>query len=305
MTVSVTSVNDAPVGKANGTVTTVEDFSYTFSTTDFASATGSVFDPKDNPANALAGVRITTLPNNGQLLLNNVAVGQGDFVTATQIAAGQLRFAPAANANGQTYASFTFQVKDNGRTANGGADTDPSPKSLTIQVLSVNDAPQGTDRTINVIQSSVAQSFPRTFTASDFGFLDAPPNGSDSPPNGFLSVNIDALPTNGGTLKVNGVAQTAPFSILISDIDQLTYTSGVGQTANDTIKFRVQDDGGTDVVTDGVHTATGVDTDPVMRSLTMHPTAPAAGSARLLEHVGHGHGRCDLQLQRLRLPVHR
>ena len=34
-------------------------------------------------------------------------------------------FTPAANANGAGYASFTFQVQDDGGTANGGVDLDP------------------------------------------------------------------------------------------------------------------------------------------------------------------------------------
>src|SRR5262249_17364928 len=84
MTISVTSLNDAPVGKA-GTVTTIEDSTYTFLTGDFVATNangtinGSVFDPKDFNAttqtfNAFAGVRITILPNNGQLLLNGNGV---------------------------------------------------------------------------------------------------------------------------------------------------------------------------------------------------------------------------------------
>ena len=35
-------------------------------------------------------------------------------------------FTPAANANGAAYASFTFQVQDDGGTANGGVDLDPT-----------------------------------------------------------------------------------------------------------------------------------------------------------------------------------
>ena len=51
-----------------------------------------------------------------------------------------------ANANGAGYASFTFQVRDNGGTANGGVDLDPSRNTITIDVTSVNDAPSGTTR---------------------------------------------------------------------------------------------------------------------------------------------------------------
>ena len=52
-----------------------------------------------------------------------------------------LTYAPAADANGADYATFTFKVPDDGGTANGGVDLDPSANTLTIDVTSVNDAP--------------------------------------------------------------------------------------------------------------------------------------------------------------------
>ena len=82
-------------------------------------------DPDDSPANALAGVKIDGLPAAGQLLLGGVAVTAGEIVAAADIAAGKLTFAPGANENGAGYASFTFQVQDDGGTANGGVDLDP------------------------------------------------------------------------------------------------------------------------------------------------------------------------------------
>ena len=50
------------------------------------------------------------------------------------------RATPAANANGVGYATFTFQVRDDGGTANGGANLDDSPNTIKINVTSVNDA---------------------------------------------------------------------------------------------------------------------------------------------------------------------
>src|SRR5262249_55434390 len=46
----------------------------------------------------------------------------------------QLIFTPAANASGINYASFTFQVQDDGGTS-PGADLDPTPKTMTINVV--------------------------------------------------------------------------------------------------------------------------------------------------------------------------
>ncbi len=92
--VSVTAVNDAPLG-ADKTVSTNEDTAYTFATADFGFT-----DPSDTPANALAAVKITTLPAAGSLKLDGVAVAVGEFVAAADIAAGKLKFFPAANGNG-------------------------------------------------------------------------------------------------------------------------------------------------------------------------------------------------------------
>src|SRR5207253_1864313 len=117
-----------------------ENVPYTFASADFGFT-----DPNDNPANALLAVKITTLPGAGTLTDNGVAVTAGQFVTATDISSGLLVFTPATNANGAAYASFTFQVQDDGGTANGGVDLDQSPKTLTINVTSVNNAPAGTD----------------------------------------------------------------------------------------------------------------------------------------------------------------
>src|SRR4029434_8894571 len=138
MTVDVTSVNDAPVG-TNKTVTTLEDTAYAFAAADFG-----LTDPSDSPANALSAVTITTVPGAGSLTLSGVAVTAGQSVSAANIASGNLMFTPAANASGAGYASFTFQVQDDGGTANGGADTDASPNTMTVNVTAVNDTPVNT-----------------------------------------------------------------------------------------------------------------------------------------------------------------
>ncbi len=73
----------------------------------------------------------------------NVTVGQ--IVSVANINSGLLKFVPAANANGTSYASFTFQVQDNGGTANGGLDLDQSANTMTVNVTAVNDAPTISD----------------------------------------------------------------------------------------------------------------------------------------------------------------
>ena len=136
LTINVANVNDAPAG-TNNAVTTNEDTAYTFTTADFGFS--------DADGNSLLAVKITTLPGAGSLTLNGVAVTTGQFVTAANITSGLLKFTPAANANGAGYTSFTFQVQDNGGTANGGVDLDPTPNTITVNVTAVNDAPTATN----------------------------------------------------------------------------------------------------------------------------------------------------------------
>ncbi|WP_235013347.1 hypothetical protein [Spiribacter sp. SSL99] len=84
---------------------------------------------------------IATLPSAGSLKLDGSAVSSGDSITVAAISSGDLTFTPAADANGSGYASFDFQVVDDGGTGNGGEDTDQSANTLTVDVTSVNDAP--------------------------------------------------------------------------------------------------------------------------------------------------------------------
>ena len=68
----------------------------------------------------------------------------GQFISVADINAGKLMFTPGApTRNGSGLRHFTFQVQDDGGTANGGVELDPTPNTLTITVTPVNDAPAG------------------------------------------------------------------------------------------------------------------------------------------------------------------
>ncbi|MEZ6059074.1 MAG: hypothetical protein R3C19_01800 [Planctomycetaceae bacterium] len=135
--VDVTAVNDAPSG-ADNTVATVRDQDYVFSTGDFGFS--------DVDGDNLQSVILTTFASNGTLFVDvnddgvidaGEALTIGQAVTAPIIQAGQLKFRPVAGASGIGYDSFSFQVRDDGGTANGGVDIDPTPNTMTIDV---NDA---------------------------------------------------------------------------------------------------------------------------------------------------------------------
>jgi hypothetical protein len=261
LTIDVIPVNDPPSG-SSGTVTTLEDTEYVFAVADFGFS-----DPQDTPPNNLLAVRIATLPTVGTLTIGGVPVVVGQTISAGDISVGNLRFAPAPDANGLGYASFTFQVQDDGGTANGGVDLDPTPDVLTIDVLSVNDPPLGPDRTVTTLEDS-----PYIFSAADFGFTD--PN--DSPSNSLLAVRIASLPT-AGTLTNGGIAVVLGQFISLSDLTGGNFRFAPSPNANGagyaSFTFQVQDDGGT---TNG-----GSDLDPVPNTLTIDVTSvndPPAGA---------------------------
>ncbi len=126
--INVTAVNDAPAG-TDKTVTMAENGTYTFAVADFG-----FMDPNDSPANAFNRVKVMAIPGTGNLALNGVAVTAGQFINVSDIAANKLAFAPVLHTNGSPYTNFTFQVEDDGGTANGGVNLDPDPNAMTINV---------------------------------------------------------------------------------------------------------------------------------------------------------------------------
>ena len=126
-----TVLRAAPAG-TNLTVSTNEDSNYTITAADFGFT-----DPNDFPANAFASVTVASLPVKGSLTLNNAPVTANQTIAIGNINAGQLKYTPVTNENGNAYSSFQFQVRDNGSVSN----IDLSPNTLTFNVTPLNDAP--------------------------------------------------------------------------------------------------------------------------------------------------------------------
>jgi VCBS repeat-containing protein len=220
LSIAVKNVNEAPAG-TDKTVTTDEDVSYVFAGADFG------FTDVDT-GTSLKTVVITTVPTTGSLRLNNTAVVAGATVTAIELAAGKLTFAPAENAFGNAYASFTFQVQDDGGTANGGVDLDPTANTITVNVTAVNDAPVPglkADGTADTGYNPTASRYEGT-TGEDTAFngtvrakdvdgdtLFYTP-GTTQPANGQLSLKADGSYTYMPKADFNG---TDTFTIVVSD----------------------------------------------------------------------------------------
>ena len=144
----------------------------------------------------------------------------GDVVNLAQ----GLVFTPNPNTSdplippGSPYATFTFQVKDNGLTANGGVDTDQTPNTFTFHVTHVHHAPSGTNASIQVSPNPTA----RVLSVSDFGFTD----NNDTPHDSLSAVIITNFTGTNGTLKLNGNNVTFGTPITLAQITggQLIYT---------------------------------------------------------------------------------
>lgn len=232
-TVDVIGVNDAPQGVAQQR-TILEDNSFVFAPADFGFS-----DPDDSPSNNFAGVVIASLPaaNEGSLTLNTVPVVANQFIAASDISG--LRFTPAGNVHGSGIGGFTFQVRDDGGTANGGIDTDPVPRAFAFDVTPVNDAPSGTDAVL-----AGTEDVPVPLGPAVFGFTDP----DDQPTDAFQAVQVVTLPPAAeGALQLGGRPVQAGAQILVSQLAQLRFVpaADVNGDGIGAFTFRVIDDGGT------------------------------------------------------------
>ncbi len=127
------AANAAPTA-SNGTVTTAKGAAYAFGAADFGYS--------DTDGDALASVRIVTLPASGKgsLTLDGSAVSASDTVSAADLGASKLTYTPPANGHGTGYASFTFRVSD-------GIAESASANTLTVDVTAVPGIPTGVSST--------------------------------------------------------------------------------------------------------------------------------------------------------------
>jgi T1SS-143 domain-containing protein len=199
---TVNPVNDAPSG-TDRTITLNEDGFVQLARADFGFADAA------GEGNSFLSVTVNA-PSAGTLTLNGVTVAGPTVVTVAQLDSGLLRFTPAANANGSGYANFSFQVRDDGGTANGGVDTDPTPNTLTFNVTAVNDAP------VNTVPGAqtTAEDTSRAITGLSIADVDAASG----------SVTVTLAVTN-GTLTVSGGTAT----ITNSGSNSVTLTGTITQ----------------------------------------------------------------------------
>ncbi|MDQ2095164.1 cadherin-like domain-containing protein, partial [Rhodalgimonas zhirmunskyi] len=254
--ITIVEQNDAP-DASDSTVTAIEDTTYVFKVADFN------YTQPGGETDAMDGVRIDTLPGVGALLLNGVAVSQGDIIAQSDIVAGNLTYVPPANDNGAGFKSFAFSVRDD----RGAFDT--TLNTMTIDVLPVNDAPSAV----------VSQSFtigeddgPQSVT----GFMQTILTGGGPDENGqTVTFTIKGI-TDGALFTAAELFAALPKFIDDSNADNtLAFTASdilaEGESDTVTVTVGVTDSGGTanggvDTGTDRTFTITinGVNDAPVV-----------------------------------------
>ena len=120
-----------------------------------------------------------------------------------------------------------------------------------MTVVGVNDEPEGIDGIIATHEDQ-----PLTFNTTDFGFTDV--DNDD-----LLSVIIDTPPQT-GRLELSGTPVASGDVVPAALLTNLVYTPPLNSNLNiqDTIKFRVQDNGGSDF--------NGTDTDSTGNTLKIN-----------------------------------
>ncbi|MCL4800525.1 MAG: tandem-95 repeat protein [Burkholderiales bacterium] len=212
-TITITAVNDAPVNTLPGGATTLED-------TPLVYAGASQISVTDVDAGA-APLQVTLNASNGVVTLagtTGLAFSSGDgsadasmtftgTVAAINAALDGLVFTPDLDYWG--LALISMSTSDLGASGAGGAQTDVD--IATIDVLPVNDAPDGTDTTVTAIEDT-----PYTFTLSRFGFTDVDAVDGDA----MTDVRIDSITLPAGaTLQLSGVDVVAGQIITVADIN--------------------------------------------------------------------------------------
>jgi len=225
--VFLTAVNDAPTGQDNA-ITFLEDSQYTLTPIDFG-----FMDVLDN--HGFAGIIIDTPPGPGILQLAGSDTNAGQFISITEIIAGNLVYTPQPDANGTPYDNFEFYVVDTGGTASSGIDTSIAANTIEFNITNVSDEPSGLDTTLTTSEDT-----PYVFSRADFGFTDAKDNDQ------FAAVTITSVPA-AGSLELTGSSILPGTVVSAADIDsgnlQYTPPEDYAGTGNSGLSFAVHDSG--------------------------------------------------------------
>ncbi|MFK7884927.1 MAG: tandem-95 repeat protein [Phycisphaerales bacterium] len=278
--VHIDAVNDPPVA-LDGSMEIRED------ETAVISLGSQEVDTGDEAAN----FRIESLPTNGTLMLDGVAVEAGDEVSAYDVSRGRLTFEPTGDWSGAT--GFDFSVSD-------GEVWSESEATLTIEVTGVADAPLLTVTDANGFEDSpIALDVSAAITDTDGSEEISRIAVSGAPAGSVLTDGVNTETAFGQPVDITGwdlsSLSVTPAPNYDTDFDvEIEVTArepDSGHTTTTTAEINVQIDGTNDapivqagsveIEEDGVATivlnTTEVDTGDAVESLRIDST-PANGT---------------------------
>jgi hypothetical protein len=226
MIIFIIPVNDLPT-TGDKTISATEDVAKMFASSDFTYS--------DVDSDSISHVKITTLETAGTLFYDSDgddAYTSGEDVTLNQEIAianiVNLGFVGASNANGNSYATFKFQVKD-GTGYSSGVGTN------TINLAAVNDAPTSAAVTVSGTEDTL-----NTYTAGNFAFSDV--DSGDSISRILITVvessgDLECQNKNGASA---GWTDCAADDYVAAGTD-LRLTPASDSTASVTFSFKVYD----------------------------------------------------------------
>ena len=215
------------------TVSGNEDTDFQFSLSQFENA----FADQD-AGDTLSSIRITSLPQNGELKLNNVPVLLNQQIFDFEIAG--LEYTPEENWNGQD--AFDWNADD-------GLIFAEQPATVTLDVGMVNDPPgvtvPGTVAAVTGIDQAIA-GIAATDVDAGVGFLTVTftvASGvitlSETVPGGLIGANIGG----NGSNSVTVTSALGALNATLSESSGLSYLSDPGFTDQDTLDVAVNDNG--------------------------------------------------------------
>ena len=207
VSITVTSVNDAPIANADTLLTIAEDAG--IQSVAFTALTGN--DAKGP---------VTATDESTQILtLTGVSAAIGGSVA---IVSAHVQFTPTANYNGP--AGFDYTIQDNG-TDNGGANPLSGTGHASFSITAVNDAPVATDDALSSVAEDSGQ---RTIS-----FANLLGNDSTGPAN-----------ESGQTLTISNVGNAVGGTVSISGSNVL-FTPTANSNGAASFDYTVQDNGTT------------------------------------------------------------
>jgi ELWxxDGT repeat protein len=217
---TVNSVNNAPVISDVNQRNVNEDNSLLFSSLDF---TGKFFDADGT---TIDSIRIESLPNNGKLSLGADTIKNSDLPRKIRFGIiGTLRYTPNANYNGKDTAAYN---------AFSGGDWATTSKNIIVTINSINDIPT----IVSIVRDTLNEDGSVSFNSNKF--INAYQDVESSP---LASIRINYLPPNGVLLSGNDTLTflDLPKTVLTANISTISYHPDTNYNGLDFILWRAGD----------------------------------------------------------------